>query len=406
VQKLFISYARENKPDIDQLVEHLDELACQTWVDSSRSGGQDWWEQILDRITDCDVFIATVSDEVLNSVACKREFDWAEELRKPVLPVALQRPPLALPVRFSRRQIVDYSDPANRDRAALKLAGGLAALPPAPPLPEPLPDAPAAPLLYLTELVEVVSAEDPLDHDQQREILFRLEAALRSVDPEERRSGRVVLDRFSIRPDLFAGVYSSMLSLVIPSDQPAPVTTKRDLENLGRGKAAAAPSTPRMPSSGHGIFISYRRGNENFFARLLYDNLRSHFGSDQVFVDVNSIELGVDFAEVVDQQLSQCSVMLVIIGKGWPSVVGIDGRPRLEDPNDFVRIEVEKGLSRDDVRVIPIYVDGASPPRAQELPAPLAALSRRNGLGVTHEAFNSDFDRLLKTLERVISDDP
>jgi TIR domain len=159
-------------------------------------------------------------------------------------------------------------------------------------------------------------------------------------------------------------------------------------------------------SSGRGIFISYRRGNENFFARLLYDNLRNHFGRNKVFVDVDSIDLGIDFAEVVDEQLSHCSVVLVIIGKGWTSVAGPDGRPRLEDSNDFVRIEVEKALSRHDVRVIPIYVDGASPPRTSELPAPLAALSRRNGLSVSHEAFNSDFGRLLKTLERVISRDP
>ena len=95
-----------------------------------------------------------------------------------------------------------------------------------------------------------------------------------------------------------------------------------------------------------------------------------------------------------------------IIGNGWASVAGSDGRPRLEDPSDFVRIEVEEALSRDDVRVIPLYVDGASPPRGFELPAPLAALSRRNGLAISHEAFNSDFDRLLKTLERVISTTP
>ena len=213
VRKVFVSYARANRPHVEQLVEHLGVLDCQTWFDSSLRGGQDWWEQILDRITDCDVFIAIISREALNSVACRREFDWADALGKPVLPVALQPPSQALPQRFSRRQIVGYSDPANRDRAALILAGGLAALPAAQALPEPLPDAPSAPLSYLTELVDRVSTPGFLDHDQQRQILFQLEAAVRSVDPEERRGGRDILERFSSRDDLYADVDRMITSL-------------------------------------------------------------------------------------------------------------------------------------------------------------------------------------------------
>jgi hypothetical protein len=219
VRKVFVSYARANRPHVEQLVEHLGVLDCQTWFDSSLRGGQDWWEQILDRISDCDVFIAIISREALNSVACEREFEWAEALGKPVLPVALQPPSQALPQRFSRRHIVDYSDPANRDRAALTLAGGLAALPVAPALPQPLPDAPSAPLSYLTELVDRVSTPGFLDHDQQRQILFQLEAAVRSVDPEERRGGRDILERFSSRDDLYADV-DRMITLLKGSAVP------------------------------------------------------------------------------------------------------------------------------------------------------------------------------------------
>ena len=144
MRKVFVSYARANRPHVDQLVTHLGVLGCQTWVDSSLRGGQDWWEQILDRITDCDVFIAIISREALNSVACGREFDWAEALGKPVLPVAVEPPPKALPARFSKLQIVDYSAPGQRAEAALILGGGLATLPPAPELPVPLPEPPSA----------------------------------------------------------------------------------------------------------------------------------------------------------------------------------------------------------------------------------------------------------------------
>lgn len=190
MRKVFISYASQNKSDIEQLVEHLRVLGCDTWYDSSLHGGQDWWDEILRRIADCDTFIATISRGALGSTACRREFDWAESLDKPVMPVAVEPPPKALPRRFSRRQIVDYSDRESRDRAALTLAGGLATLPGAPPLPDPLPEPPAAPLSYLTELVDLVSQREPLDHGQQRGIVHQLDLALRSVDPEERQGGR------------------------------------------------------------------------------------------------------------------------------------------------------------------------------------------------------------------------
>jgi hypothetical protein len=145
VRKLFVSYARENKRDVDQLVEHLRMMGYETWVDTSLRGGQDWWEEILRRIADSEAFIAIISHAALNSTACRHEFDWAEALGKPVVPVAVEPPPTALPRRFVRLQIIDYAQPAQRDRAALMLQGGLAALPPAPALPEPLPEPPAAP---------------------------------------------------------------------------------------------------------------------------------------------------------------------------------------------------------------------------------------------------------------------
>ena len=78
MRKVFISYARQNRPDVDQLVEHLRVLGCDTWVDTSLHGGQDWWQEILQRIADCDTFIPIISPEALNSTACRREFDWAE----------------------------------------------------------------------------------------------------------------------------------------------------------------------------------------------------------------------------------------------------------------------------------------------------------------------------------------
>ncbi len=151
MRKVFVSYAQEDKCDVDELVRDLNALGHHTWVDSSLKGGQTWWKEILEGITGCDVFLAVLSDHRLNSIACERELDWALLLNKPVLPVAVARlPPDALPRTLSMRQIVDYFQPGKQ--AAFALVGALASLPSAPPLPEQLPEPPPVPpttgLLY------------------------------------------------------------------------------------------------------------------------------------------------------------------------------------------------------------------------------------------------------------------
>lgn len=230
MRKVFISYARVNRAQVDTLVEHLGFLGCQTWIDSSLHGGQQWWEQILGKIAESDVFFPVISRDALNSTACQREFDWAEALRKPVLPVAVEPLSKALTPRLARLQVIDYFDPALRERNALTLAGALAALPPAPPLPEPMPAPPAAPLSYLSNLAELVSGPEPLDHEQQRQILFQLESALRSVDLSERQGGLDILERFSSRENLYADV-------------------DRRLTALRASTPLASPSQPATPPS-------------------------------------------------------------------------------------------------------------------------------------------------------------
>ena len=204
MRQLFISYARENKADVEALVRDLDALGYQAWFDFALRGGQSWWEEILRRIADSDVFVAVVSEQTLNSVACKRELEWALALNKPILPLAVQRLPEALPRALSMRQIIDYS--ASARDAAIALAVALTNLPAAPPPPQPLPTPPAIPLSYISGLVDLVAQSDTLTHDQQREILIDLESALRSTDAEERRAGRYVLEMFNKRSDLYADI--------------------------------------------------------------------------------------------------------------------------------------------------------------------------------------------------------
>jgi hypothetical protein len=157
-----------------------------------------------------------------------------------------------------------------------------------------------------------------------------------------------------------------------------------------------------MSAAGSGrVFISYRRQESSGPAGRLYDRLAARFGDDRVFMDVDTIALGVDFAEVISQAVSSCEVLLAVIGPRWLAATDEDGRRRLDDPDDLVRLEIAAALERD-IRVIPVLVEGAQMPRRQQLPEALVGLARRNALSVRHESFRADADRLLAEIDRIL----
>jgi tetratricopeptide (TPR) repeat protein len=157
---------------------------------------------------------------------------------------------------------------------------------------------------------------------------------------------------------------------------------------------------PVTPAVG-GVFISYRRQETAPYARLLREELRRHLGAEQVFMDVDSIEVGVDFAEAIQQAVASCEVLLALVGPQWLTVTDANGRRRLEDPDDTVRLEIEAALARN-IRVIPVLVDNTSMPQRQQLPESLAPLSRRNALELTYNRYGYDLERLLEAVGRVL----
>jgi hypothetical protein len=156
---------------------------------------------------------------------------------------------------------------------------------------------------------------------------------------------------------------------------------------------------PADPSHALRVFISYRREDAPDAAGRLYDALVDRFGSG-VFMDVDTIEPGLDFGEVIHDAVGSCDVLVVVIGMEWLTATDATGRRRLDNPEDFVRIEIEAALKRD-VRVIPVLLHGASMPAPDELPDSLAKLARRNALEVDHAGWRDDVRRLLQTLERL-----
>jgi hypothetical protein len=144
------------------------------------------------------------------------------------------------------------------------------------------------------------------------------------------------------------------------------------------------------------VFISYRRQDTAWPARQLYDLLVAELGADRVFKDVDNIEPGDDFVERIQSAVGSCEVLLALIGPQWLTITDSRGTRRLDDPQDFVRIEVETALTRDDVRVIPILVDNAKMPSPHELPQGLATLTRRQAVEI--DPVNFDTRRLLRVL--------
>jgi formylglycine-generating enzyme required for sulfatase activity len=152
------------------------------------------------------------------------------------------------------------------------------------------------------------------------------------------------------------------------------------------------------------VFISYRRDDTGGYSLLLFDRLARVFGRNQIFMDIDSMEPGKDFIEVIRRAVSSCDVLLVLIGKQWLSIADDSGRRRLDVSEDYVRLEITAALERN-ISVIPVLVRGAPMPSSEELPEPLRPLARRHAVALSDERIDYDLQRLVAALGRISSTD-
>jgi formylglycine-generating enzyme required for sulfatase activity len=145
------------------------------------------------------------------------------------------------------------------------------------------------------------------------------------------------------------------------------------------------------------IFINYRREDSIGTAGRLHDRLAQAFGHDRLFMDVDHIPAGVDFVSYLQEQVGACEIFLALIGPHWLTAKDAQGRTRLDNPHDFVVVEIAAALARN-IRVIPVLIDGAQMPSAEELPQALKALSRRNAVEVRNSQFGRDADGLVQKI--------
>src|SRR5262249_25944969 len=145
------------------------------------------------------------------------------------------------------------------------------------------------------------------------------------------------------------------------------------------------------------IFINYRREDSTSTAGRLYDRLALSFGRKNLFMDVDHIPPGVDFVKHLNSQVAACNVFIAVIGPHWLDARNEKGGRRLDNPDDFVAVEIGAALARD-IRVIPALVDGAAMPKESNLPEPLKPLARRNAIELRNNQFGRDAEALIEKI--------
>lgn len=145
------------------------------------------------------------------------------------------------------------------------------------------------------------------------------------------------------------------------------------------------------------LFISYRRDDSQYQADRLHLALQRAIPKKNIFIDIDGIPAGVDFVKNISDQVGQCDILLALIGPDWLQALDGQGRRRLDNPEDFVRVEIAAALNRG-IPVAPILLDDARMPHVDELPPDLAGLTRRNAVEVRRTSFDADAQRLMQKL--------
>jgi hypothetical protein len=148
------------------------------------------------------------------------------------------------------------------------------------------------------------------------------------------------------------------------------------------------------------IFLSYRRDDAAGHAGHLFDDL-TELGRYDVFMDIEKIGAGLAFKQAIDGALASCDVFLALIGRRWLDAQDSEGRVRLENPEDLVRLEVGRALAREDVRVVPVLVQDAEMPSSEALPEPLKALAERNAHDISDKRWRYDVEQLVVALDEI-----
>ena len=346
---VFISYSAQDKAFARHLTEVLTEGDREVWVDWHIPAGEVWGHAIGEAIEAADAFVPVITPGWLSSAATKLELERAIEHGKRILPV----------LRFD----VDWSTvPAEvRGIDPIRFREG---------------DDPEAALVVLRNALDA----DPAWVREHTRLLERANEWERSL-----RDSAYLLRGSALEQ---AEAWLSRW------EQQHPVPTRLQTEYVVASRKAVGKGQRR---SGRGVFISYRREETKGYAGRLYDRLAALVGEKNVFMDVDSIRPGIDFVAALRDALDATGAVIALIGPQWLDVRAPDGARRLDDPTDFVRLELETALRRR-ITVIPVLVEGVSMPSADELPRTLVEFPRLQALELSHDHWRRDTGRLIDEL--------
>jgi len=217
VNKIFISYHRQSKPKINLLTSDINSIGYEVWFDDKLGGGQKWWNTILKSIQESDIFVFAITKKSLESLPCKLELNYANNLLKPILPVLIDDEDVSidlLPPLLSQIQFIDYQN--QNHEAAIALARALLSVPPPKPLPSPLPEPPDVPISYLGTIAMQVETDSQLSYEEQSSLLLNIKKYL-SESPSQETV--VLLNKFRERKDLFAVIADEIDELLFVKEK-------------------------------------------------------------------------------------------------------------------------------------------------------------------------------------------
>ncbi len=237
---VFLSYSRDDGRQLAVLAEDIKSLGHQAWLDQELTGGQRWWDHILQEIRECDAFVSAVSTSSMDSRACTAEYEYALALGKPILPVMVERgvADSLMPPHLAELHRVDY---ISGDKAAFaSLNRALAALPPPPPLPDPLPDSPPVPASYLYDLKTEINASGEMAPATQTDLVRELRERLRNG--HNHADLRSLVRQFRARDDLLVRTEQELAAFEATLTEAA--ASPRPAEEVPMPQAAPAPPAP------------------------------------------------------------------------------------------------------------------------------------------------------------------
>lgn len=254
VIKVFLSYARNDTEIALRLRDDIRSLGFDVWIDKELTGGQVWWNEILSRIRECDVFVLSVSDSSVNSLACMREMAYAESLGKTVIPALIS---FTLSVNtlvpgLAEKQLVEYH--GEERESALRLARALNRSKSSSPLPSHLPDPPPAPLSYFSQIARALQAES-LSPQEQSQILLDIKDKLNG-DPKN-QDALTMLRRLSERHDVYVRVANEIDRILATAD----ITSSREEAGKNLSRKTSSPSLnlniTTTPSLAHSARVQF-----------------------------------------------------------------------------------------------------------------------------------------------------